>query len=73
MSTYYLGIKFGQEDNPENVVAGTSSAGASVDCEIRLETGNGGNRKGAIEAMIQFQQFILGNGQAGAGANLPPI
>jgi len=73
MATYYIGVKFGQEDNPDNVVAGTSSAGASVDYELRMETGNGGNRKGAIEAMIQFAQFVNGNGQGGNGANLPPI
>jgi hypothetical protein len=73
MSTYYVGIKFGQEDNPDNVVAGTSTAGTAVDYELRMETGNGGTRQGAILAMIQFAQFINGGGQGpGGGANLPP-
>jgi hypothetical protein len=73
MATYYLGVKFGADMNPENVVAGTSTAGAAVDYEMRLETGNGGTRKGAIEALTVIEAFINGNGQAGAGANLPPL
>jgi hypothetical protein len=71
MTTYYVGVKFGQENNPDNLTAGTVSAGAAVDYELRMETGNGGTRKGAIEAMIQFAQWINGGGQNGGGANLP--
>jgi hypothetical protein len=72
MATYYLGVTFGASMNPELVVANTSSAGTAVDYELRMETGNGGTRKGAVEAMAIFAAFINGNGQAGAGANLPP-
>lgn len=72
MATYYLGVKYGADANPENVVAGTSSAGASVDVEVRLETANTMSKKGAIEGLITIVNFINGNGQDGAGANLPP-
>lgn len=72
MATYYLGRKYGDDANPEKVVAGTSTAGASVDVEVRLETGNNMTKKGAIEQLEVIMAFINGNGQAGAGANLPP-
>lgn len=72
MATYYLGRKYGDDANAEKVVAGTSSAGASVDVEVRLETGNTMTKKGAIEQLEVIINFINGNGQNGSGANLPP-
>lgn len=73
MATYYLGMKYGQEANPENVLAGTSSVGATADLEVRLETGNNMSKKGAIELLTTIIAFINGNGQGpGDGAFLPP-
>jgi len=72
MATYYLGLKNGQEFNPENVTAGTSTAGAAVDVEVRLETANGLNRNASVLALAQIIAFIEQGGQGpGGGANLP--
>jgi len=71
MATYYVGTKFGQEINPDNLIAGTSSAGATLDVEVRMETANGLTREGTVLALQQIIAWINGGGQAGAGANMP--
>jgi len=73
MATYYVGMKFGQEGNPDNLVAGTSSAGATLDVEVRMETANGLTKLGTIAILEIIEAYIAGNGQGpGGGANLPP-
>ena len=62
MATYYLGLKRGAEHNPENVTAGTSTAGAAVDIEVRLETGNGLTRSEGIYLLQTIEAFIEGGG-----------
>lgn len=73
MATYYLGVKFGNDNNPDQVSAGTSSVGSAVDTEVRIDTTNGLTRKGVIEALIVITEFVNGNGANGAGANLPAL
>lgn len=75
---YYLGLTRGADGNPENVVAGTSSAGTAVDVEMRMQidpgTGATGlTREDVITRLRTFELFILGNGQGGNGGNLPAI
>lgn len=72
MATYYVGVKYGQEFNPDNVVSGTGSAGATLDVEVRMETANGLTKKDAVLGLQQIIAFIESNGQGpGDGANLP--
>ena len=72
MATYYLGLKRGADLNIEAVTAGTVTAGATVDVEVRLETANGLTRNDSILALKQIEAFIEGGGQGpGLGQNLP--
>ncbi len=74
MATYFLGLKFGNDANVEQVSAGTTTAGSAVDVEVRLDTTNVLTRKGAIEALEIIEAFINGGGSGpGAGANLPAL
>jgi hypothetical protein len=72
MSTFFVGTKFGQEFNPDNLVSGTVSAGATLDVEVRMETANNLTRHGTVLALEQIIAWIEGGGQDGAGANMPP-
>jgi hypothetical protein len=72
MATYYLGLKRGADFNPDNVTAGTSSAGSGVDVEVRIDTTNGTTREESVLALQQVIAFIEQGGQGpGGGANLP--
>jgi hypothetical protein len=72
MATYYLGLKYGADMNPEMVTAGTSSAGSGVDVEVRIDTTNGTTREGSVLILQQIIAFIEQGGQGpGGGANLP--
>jgi hypothetical protein len=74
---YYLGLRRGAEMNPENVTAGTATAGTAVDVEVRLQADPGTGATGLTrhESVLALQQiiaFIEGGGQGpGDGANLP--
>jgi hypothetical protein len=75
---YYLGLKRGFDNNPDNVVAGTSSNGTASDIEINIQINNGSTatnitREDVIAAMVVFAAFINGNGAGGNGANLPAL
>lgn len=74
MATYYLGLKYGNDANVENVLAGTVSVGATADVEVRWQDTNGLTRKGLNEALQVILAFINGGGSGpGAGANLPAL
>lgn len=71
MTTYYVGTKFGQEWNPDNLVSGTVSAGATLDVEVRMETANNLTRKDAVHGLQQVIAWLESGGQDGAGSNMP--
>lgn len=75
---YYLGVKRGAPINPNNVTAGTGSAGTAVDVEVRLQINDGANatgltRKDAMIALEILEAFIESGGNNHDGQNLPAI
>lgn len=63
---YYLGVARGKTQNPGNVGIATSSAGTSVDVELRTQIDNGTIETGitkedVILALRAFEQFLLNN------------
>jgi hypothetical protein len=79
MSTnYYLGPQRGGPLNVNRVVAGTSTAGSSVDLEARLQIVNGATptgltRKDSIMLLKIIEAFIDGGGNNHDGQNLPAL
>lgn len=74
----YLGLKRGADNNPDNTVAGTSSNGTGSDVEVRIQIDNGSTAtnitRGEVVILLKvIEEFILGGGIAGAGANLPAL
>ena len=80
---YYYGITRGAPLNPESVVAqsqasGGPAQGTAADVELRIQINNGSaatniTRQDVLLQLEAIIAFIIGNGQAGAGANLPAL
>lgn len=73
---FYAGFKREAQNNPNLVVAGTSSAGAAVDVEVRMQIDNGSaltglTRKDVVVLLDQMKTYVLSNGGPTAGAFLP--
>lgn len=75
---YYLGLKRGAENKPEQVVASTAPAGTAVDVEVNIQINDGTNdtgitRKDVNTLLCTIEAFINGGGLDHAGANLPKL
>ena len=73
---YYLGLKRGANMRPEEVVAGTSSAGTAVDVEVNIQINNGTSATGirnkdVILLLKVIEAYIKQGGLQGAGTFLP--
>ncbi len=73
---YYLGLKRGDNFRPEEVVAGTTSAGSAVDVEVNIQIDNGTGltgirRKEVVQLLKIIKAYIIQGGLQGAGTYLP--
>ena len=73
---YYLGLKRGGNFRPEEVVAGTTSAGSAVDVEVNIQIDNGTGltgirRKEVVQLLKIIKAYIIQGGLQGAGTYLP--
>ena len=73
---YYLGLQRGANFRPEEVTAGTSSAGTAVDVEVNIQINNGSTdtgirRKEVIQILKVIKAYIQSGGLQGAGTYLP--
>lgn len=73
---YFIGLKRGAANNPNLVVAGTTTAGTAVDVEVRLQINNGTSatnltKKDAVLLLGILEDFIENGGINHNGANLP--
>lgn len=73
MANWFTGINRGKVQNPQSIVAGTSTG--STDIELRVDTTKGTTKEDVILSLRAFEQFILSNGvgtTTGPGVDLPP-
>ncbi len=74
---YYLGLKRGDNNNPGNVVTGTSSGGTAADVEVRIQINDGVTATNItlkdVELLLNMiKRFVEQRGISGAlGTNLP--
>lgn len=74
---YYHGLKRGANNNPGNVVIATTTQGATVDVEVRLQIDNGTNTTGLttkdVELLLDtIRDEIVQRGITGSlGLDLP--
>jgi len=73
---YYLGLSRGANLRPEEVTAGTTSAGTAVDVELNIQINNGTTatgirRKEVLLLLKGLENYINNGGLQGAGTYLP--
>ena len=73
---YYLGLSRGSDFRPEKVVAGTTSAGSTVDVEVNIQIDNGTaltgiRRQEVLQILKVIEGYIQQGGLQGAGTFLP--
>jgi hypothetical protein len=73
MTTYYIGSNRGALENPQGIVAGTSTN--STDMELAIVMTNSPTRKDVIKFLRNVELYILGNGleDGATGTYLPPL